>query len=140
MQTFIADATSIAAMVQTVIALVVIAVFVMAIVTFVMAIWDFITSEGEEDKKKRGWNRIRFMMIGIILTIVFLIIFPLFLRRVWVFNYEAFTAPAVFARVGQILNYLFSLWWIIQDFAVTQGGLNLSPSATPSTSSNYYTL
>lgn len=82
MQTFIADATSIAAMVQTVIALVVIAVFVMAIVTFVMAIWDFITSEGEEDKKKRGWNRIRFMMIGIILTIVFLIIFPLFLRRV----------------------------------------------------------
>lgn len=139
MQTFIADATSIAAMVQTVIALVVIAVFVMAIVSFVMAIWDFITSEGEEDKKKRGWNRIRFMMIGIILTIVFLIIFPLFLRRVWVINYEAFTAPAIFARVGEVLNYLFSLWWIIQNFTTTQWWINLSPWSSTS-SSNYYTL
>lgn len=138
MQTFIADATSIAAMLQTVIALVVIAVFVMAIVSFIMAIWDFIRSEWEEEKKKRGWNRIRFMMIGIILTIVFLIIFPLFLRRVWVINYEAFTAPAIFARVGQVLNYIFSLWGIIQDFAVNQWTLNLSPSGT--SSSSYYTL
>lgn len=139
MQTFIADATSIAAMLQTVIALVVIAVFVMAIVSFIMAIRDFITSEGEEEKKKRGWNRIRFMMIGIILTIVFLIIFPLFLRRVWVFNYEAFTAPAIFARVGQLLNYLFSVWWLIQDFAVNQGWFNISPTNT-TTPSWYYTL
>ena len=138
MQTFIADATSIAAMLQTVIALVVIAVFVMAIVSFIMAIWDFITSEWEEEKKKRGWNRIRFMMIGIILTIIFLIVFPLFLRRLWVFNYEAFTAPAIFARVGQILNYLFSIGWLIQDFAINQWGFSLSPKET--SSSSYYTL
>ncbi|AKH32618.1 hypothetical protein XF24_00258 [candidate division SR1 bacterium Aalborg_AAW-1] len=139
MQTFIADATSIAAMVQTVIALVVIAVFVMAIVSFIMAIWDFITSEGDEEKKKRGWNRIRFMMIGIILTIIFLIIFPLFLRRVGVLNYEAFTAPAIFARVGQILNYLFSIGGLVQNFAIDQGGFSLSPGSSTS-SSSYYTL
>lgn len=138
MQTFIADATSIAAMLQTVIALVVIAVFVMAIVSFIMAIWDFITSEWEEEKKKRGWNRIRFMMIWIILTIIFLIVFPLFLRRLWVFNYDAFTAPAIFARVGQILNYIFSIGWLIQDFAINQWGFSLSPKET--TSSSYYTL
>lgn len=139
MQTFIADATSIAAMVQTVIALVVIAVFVMAIVSFIMAIWDFITSEWDEEKKKRGWNRIRFMMIGIILTIIFLIIFPLFLRRVWVLNYEAFTAPAIFARVGQILNYLFSIGWLVQNFAIDQWWFSLSPWSSTS-SSSYYTL
>ena len=139
MQTFIADATSIAAMVQTVIALVVIAVFVMAIVSFIMAIWDFITSEWDEEKKKRGWNRIRFMMIGIILTIIFLIIFPLFLRRVWVLNYEAFTAPAIFARVGQILNYLFSIGWLVQNFAIDQWWFSLSPTSSTS-SSSYYTL
>lgn len=139
MQTFIADATSIAAMIQTVIALVVIAVFVMAIVSFIMAIWDFITSEWDEEKKKRGWNRIRFMMIGIILTIIFLIIFPLFLRRVWVLNYEAFTAPAIFARVGQILNYLFSIGWLVQNFAIDQWWFSLSPWSSTS-SSSYYTL
>ena len=139
MQTFIADATSIAAMIQTVIALVVIAVFVMAIVSFIMAIWDFITSEWDEEKKKRGWNRIRFMMIGIILTIIFLIIFPLFLRRVWVLNYEAFTAPAIFARVGQILNYLFSIGWLVQNFAIDQWWFSLSPWYSTS-SSSYYTL
>jgi hypothetical protein len=45
MQTFVADANSIAMVLQTVIALVVIAVFVMAIVSFIMAIWDFVRSE-----------------------------------------------------------------------------------------------
>lgn len=139
MQNFIADATSIAAMVQTVIALVVIAVFVMAIVSFIMAIWDFITSEWEKEKKKRGQDRIRFMIIGIILVIVFLIIFPLFLKRVWVMNYEAFTAPAIFARVGQILNYLFSIGGIVQDFAINQWWFNMSPGTT-TTNSTYYSL
>ena len=137
MQNFIADATSIAAMVQTVIALVVIAVFVMAIVSFIMAIWDFITSEGVEEKKKRGQDRIRFMIIWIILVIIFLIIFPLFLKRVWVINYEAFTAPAIFARVGQILNYLFSIGGIVQNFAIDQWWFNMSPGTNTSTSTNY---
>ena len=140
MQNFIADATSIAAMVQTVIALVVIAVFVMAIVSFIMAIWDFITSEWEEEKKKRGWNRIRFMMIGVILVIVFLIIFPLFLKWVWVINYEAFTAPYIFAKVWYILNYLFSIGGVVQDFAVNQWWFNMSPTTTNSSTSSYYTL
>ena len=137
MQNFIADATSIAAMVQTVIALVVIAVFVMAIVSFIMAIWDFITSEGVEEKKERGQDRIRFMIIWIILVIIFLIIFPLFLKRVWVINYEAFTAPAIFARVGQILNYLFSIGGIVQNFAIDQWWFNMSPGTNTSTSTNY---
>ena len=137
MQTFVADTNSIAMMLQTVIALVVIAVFVMAIVSFIMAIWDFITSEGVEEKKKRGQDRIRFMIIWIILVIIFLIIFPLFLKRVWVINYEAFTAPAIFARVGQILNYLFSIGGIVQNFAIDQWWFNMSPGTNTSTSTNY---
>lgn len=116
METFVATTDSIAMMLQTVIALVVIAVFVMSIVSFVMAIRDFIRSEGEEDQKKRGRNRIRFMMIGVILTIIFLIIFPLFLHWLWVINYEMFSAPSIFNRVGQILNYLLSLGTQIQTF------------------------
>ena len=103
-------------MLQTVIALVVIAVFVMAIVSFVMAIWDFIRSEGEEEAKKKGWNRIRFMMIGIVLTILFLILFPLLMRQLWIMNYEMFTAPNIFNRVGEIMNYLLTMGTHVNQF------------------------
>ena len=139
MQTFVADTNSIAMMLQTVIALVVIAVFVMAIVSFVMAIWDFIRSEWEEEEKKKWWNRIRFMMIGVILTIFFLIVFPLFLRQLWVVNYEMFTAPNIFIKVGNILNYILWLWSQIQTFYSSDNATLFVPN-TNSTVGSQYTL
>jgi len=139
MQTFVADTNSIAMMLQTVIALVVIAVFVMAIVSFLMAIRDFVRSECEEAEKKKWWNRIRFMMIGVILTIVFLIIFPLFLRQLWVINYEMFAAPNIFIRVGQILNYILTLWSQIQSF-YWSNTTSLFPGRDSVTVGSEYTL
>ena len=137
MQTFVADTNSIAMMLQTVIALVVIAVFVMAIISFLMAIRDFIRSEWEEAEKKKWRNRIRFMMIGVILTIVFLIIFPLFLKQLWVINYEIFTAPNIFNRVGQILNYTLTLWSQIQNFYWSNSTILFVPNSNPTVRSEY---
>ncbi len=137
MQTFVADTNSIAMMLQTVIALVVIAVFVMSIVSFLMAIRDFIRSEWEEAEKKKWWNRIRFMMIGVILTIVFLIIFPLFLRQLWVINYEMFAAPSIFNRVWQILNYILTMWSQIQNFYWSNTATLFSPSDSVTVGSEY---
>lgn len=137
MQTFVADTNSIAMMLQTVIALVVIAVFVMAIISFLMAIRDFIRSEWEEAEKKKWRNRIRFMMIGVILTIVFLIIFPLFLKQLWVINYEIFTAPNIFNRVGQILNYTLTLWSQIQNFYWSNSTILFVPNSNPTVWSEY---
>lgn len=54
-------------------------------------------------------RRIRFMMIGMILIVIFLILFPIFLRWIGVVFADAFTAPAIFTRVGQLLNYFLSL-------------------------------
>lgn len=137
MQTFVATTDSIAMMLQTVIALVVIAVFVMAIVSFVMAIWDFIRSEWEEAEKKKWWNRIRFMMIGIILTIVFLIIFPLLLKQLGVINYEMFSAPSIFTRVWQILNYVLTIGTQIQNFYGWNSTTLFSPNSTSTVGSQY---
>lgn len=137
MQTFVATTDSIAMMLQTVIALVVIAVFVMAIVSFVMAIWDFVRSEWEEAEKKKWWNRIRFMMIGIILTIVFLILFPLLLRQLWVINYEMFSAPNIFSRVWQILNYILTIGTQIQNFYWWSSTTLFSPTSTSTVGSQY---
>lgn len=139
MQTFVATTDSIAMMLQTVIALVVIAVFVMAIVSFLMAIWDFIRSEGEEEEKKRGWNRIRFMMIGVILTILFLVMFPLLLREVGVMHYEFFDAPSIFTRVWEILNYVLSMWSYMQEF-YQWGTVNNFNTSSPSSVGTSYTL
>ncbi len=137
MQTLVADTNSIAMMLQTVIALVVIAVFVMAIASFIMAIRDFIKSEWEEAEKKKWRNRIRFMMIGILLTIVFLILFPLFLRQLWVMDYEMFSAPNIFNRVGNLLNYIFSLWSQVQEFYWSQWGSSLQNTTSNNVSSQY---
>lgn len=49
------------------------------------------------------------MLIGIVMTIIFLILLPLFLRWVGVLQYQAFTAPSIFARVGEILTYLLGI-------------------------------
>ncbi len=136
MQTFVATTDSIAMMLQTVIALVVIAVFVMAIVSFLMAIWDFVRSEWEPEQKTKWWNRIRFMMIGVILTIVFLILFPLFLKQVWVIDYEMFSAPNIFSRVGNILNYIFTLWSQIQNF-YWSGDILFVPNNSSTVGSQY---
>lgn len=121
MQTFVATPNSIAMMLQTAIALAVIAVFVMSIVAFLLAIWDFVRSEGEEENKKRWRNRIRYMMIGLVMVIVFLVIFPLLMSQLWVAYYDMFTAPAIFARVSELLNYIFSMGSHVQDFYNTGG-------------------
>jgi NADH:ubiquinone oxidoreductase subunit 6 (subunit J) len=115
----------------------VIAVFVMAIVSFIMAIWDFVRSEWEEAEKKKWRNRIRYMMIWVTLTIFFLVIFPLLLRQLWVSNYEMFSAPGIFNRVGQILNYTFTLWSGIQSFYWSSGSSVFSPSGTTNVWSDY---
>lgn len=141
MQIFLAEPTSLISLVQTVIALIVIAVFVMAIATFVMAIWDFISSNGEEEKKERGWNRIRFMIIGIILVIVFLIILPLFLRWVGFIQYNLFTAPVIFSRVWEVLNAIFMFGGNVVNSSVEQGFSPQQINNTNSTSTQwYYTL
>lgn len=114
------DMMNVAIATQTLIAIVIIAILVMAIAAFIMAIWDFIRSQWEEENKKRGRNRIRFMMIGIVLVIIFLILLPLLLRRLGVVNYELFTAPSIFWRIGEVLNYTFSIWWIIKDFTLEE--------------------
>lgn len=130
------DIADVALIIQTVIALSVIAVFVMAIVSFLLAIFDFITSRGEEEKKQRWRNRIRYMIIGIVLVVVFLIILPLFLRRVWVTTYQSFAAPAIFWRVGELMNYVFSFWGSLQEFS-REGWFNLSPSQGAGSTTHY---
>lgn len=59
------------------------------------------------------------MMIGMFLIIVFLILFPIALNWLGIVYYDMFTAPRIFVRMSEILNYLLSLGTYMQKFYST---------------------
>ncbi len=99
----------------TILALVVILVLVGCIYTFIRAIILFIFSHSKEENKKKWWNSIRFMIIGVILTIVLLFMVPVVLRRMKVPQYDVYTPTNIFSRVGQLVNGLFDLGNVIKE-------------------------
>ncbi len=99
----------------TVLALVVILVIVGCIYTFIRAIIMFIFSHSKEENKKKWWNSIRFMIIGVILTIVLLFLIPVVLKRMKVPKYDVYTPTNIFSRAGELITWLFSLGNVIKQ-------------------------
>ncbi len=99
----------------TVLALVVILVIVWCIYTFIRAIIMFVFSHSKEENKKKWRNSIRFMIIGVILTIVLLFLVPLVLRLMKVPKYDIYTPVNVFGRAGELVNWVFNLGNVIKQ-------------------------
>ncbi|MCX6825323.1 MAG: hypothetical protein NTY80_03795 [candidate division SR1 bacterium] len=99
----------------TVLALVVLLVIVGCIYTFIRAIILFIFSHSKEENKKKGRNSIRFMIIGVILTVMLLFLVPTVLRRMKVPKYEVYTPSHIFSRAGELVNGLFNLGNVIKQ-------------------------
>ena len=132
----------------TVLALVVILVIVGCIYTFIRAIIMFIFSHSKEENKKKWRNSIRFMIIGVILTIVLLFLVPLVLKVMKVPEYNIYTPVNVFGRAGELVNWLFNLGNVIkksqqnsqyngQIYDTPSSSSSQLPQATPTTT---YTL
>lgn len=49
------------------------------------------------------------MVIWIMLTVILLYLFPLVFRRIWLDNYEKYTAKNIFSKAGTILSSVFEL-------------------------------
>lgn len=102
--------TSIESLLLTILAVIVLAIFVWAIYSFVRAIWLFIFSNWEEEKVKGARNSIRYMMIGIIFTVLLLFIVPLLLEYLgincaaWVSCADAFSPSRIFERISTLLS------------------------------------
>jgi formate hydrogenlyase subunit 3/multisubunit Na+/H+ antiporter MnhD subunit len=139
MTSFVASPSSIWYALQTVIAAAVAAIFIMAIVSFLLAIWEFVRSEWEEESKKKWWNRIRFMMIGILLTIFFLFAFPLLVKYLGIEWYELFNAQNIFARIGELMNQILNIWAEAKNY-YTQWSFSLQDSMDTTSQSVDYTL
>lgn len=99
----------------TVLALVVLLVLVGCVYTFIRAIILFVFSHNKEDNKKKWRNSIRFMIIGVVLTIVLLFLIPTVLKWMKVPEYDTYTPKNIFSRAGQLVSMLFDLGDIIQQ-------------------------
>lgn len=87
-----------------ILAIVVIAVSVWSIYAFVRSIILFIFSEWKEEKIKKAWNSIRYMIMGIFWAIFLLYVFPLVFKRMWLKNYEEYNAKNVFNKAWELLE------------------------------------
>jgi ABC-type Fe3+ transport system permease subunit len=93
---------SIATMILTILALLVIIIFVGSIYAFFYAIVTFIFSAGDPEKIKKAWNSIRYMILGVVMTLIVLFMFPIILKKAKVPGYEFYTASNIFSQVSFI--------------------------------------
>ena len=108
-------ASSIQNLILIVLAGVVIAISVWSIYAFIRAILLFIFSQWKEDKIKTAWNSIRYMIMWIFLTVFLLFVFPLAFKRMWLENYEEYSAKNIFNKAWELLEKTFQIKDIIKE-------------------------
>ena len=97
-------------LILSIIAIIIILIFAGSIYAFFYAIGLFVFSAWDNEKIKKAWNSIRYMIIGILLTLFFLFIFPLLFQRLNVPQADQFTAQGIFSRASTIITWLLNFW------------------------------
>jgi formate hydrogenlyase subunit 3/multisubunit Na+/H+ antiporter MnhD subunit len=110
-----ASTDSIQNLILTILAVVIIIVAVWSIYAFIRAVFSFIFSQWKEEKIKKAWNSIRYMIMGIFLSVFILFMFPLVFKRVWVDNHEEYSAKNIFNKAWTIINKTFKLKDIVKE-------------------------
>ncbi len=101
--------------VLTILAGIVILIFGGCIYAFLRSILGFIFSHGDSTKQQKARDGIQYMVIGLILCLVFLFIFPILFKKARVEGYEYYTPKNVFIRAGELTSELFSITDIIKN-------------------------
>ena len=107
--------TSLENVLLTVFAIIVIIVLAGCLYAFLRAIFFFIFSGGKEDQKKKGWNSIRFMVIGVILCVGLLISFPYIIKAMNVELTEEYSTKQVFNKAGELFKKVFEVGTMVKD-------------------------
>lgn len=98
----------------TILACVILAVLLWCIYTFIRAIFFFIFAGTKEDYKKKWWSSIRFMIIGMIMTVLLLFLVSPILKLMHVPQYTTYTSKNVINKAGDVLEYIFKLGNVIK--------------------------
>lgn len=110
--------TSFESIILTVLAVVMILIVIGCVYTFVRAIFLFVFASSKEENKKKWRNAIRFMIIGVILTVVLLFSFPFLFKIMSVPDYAKYTPQNILGRAGELINGAFRLWDFIKKSQV----------------------
>ncbi|GHW02668.1 hypothetical protein AGMMS50249_4540 [candidate division SR1 bacterium] len=120
-----------------VMAVAVLVVFAGCIYAFFYAIYLFIFSKGEDSKRKKARDSIRYMIIGLFLTVMLLFIGPQILRLFKLPNYEQYSAKNVFSKIGSVITGVGTVIGIVaRDYP----GVGIDESTSRDTSSTSYQL
>ena len=92
-------------------ALIVLVVLVWCIWAFFYAVFLFIFSRWDDNKVKSAWNGIRYMIIGLFMTVMLLFMGPTILRMFRLQNSDNYSAKYIFVKVGQIVSCIWS--WVV---------------------------
>jgi len=98
-----------------ILALVVIVICAWCIYAFIRAIFFFIFSQWKDDKIKKAWNSIRYMIMWIFLTIMFLFVFPWIFKWVWLENADVYSPKNIFSKAWELISKTFQLKNIIRE-------------------------
>ena len=98
-----------------VLAAMVILIAAWCIFSFVRAIFFFIFSQWKDEKIKKAWNSIRYMIIWIFLTVILLFLFPFIFKLVWMDNYEKYNAKSIFNKAWDIISGVFEIKDVIKE-------------------------
>ncbi len=98
-----------------ILAIVIIAISIWSIYAFIRAILLFIFSQGKEEKIKKAWNSIRFMIMWIFLTVVLLFMFPLVFKRMWLEDYEEYSAKNIFNKAWELLEKTLQIKDVVKE-------------------------
>lgn len=116
--------TSVEDIIQTILAILVIVIFLGAVYALIRSILLFIFSHGDTENKKKARNWIRFMIIGLILTVILLFLFQYILKYIGVESYEQFSASKIFEKVQSIINSVIGMGKGISDKGNTNYNIN----------------
>jgi len=97
-------------LVLTIISSLIIIIFAGSIYWFFSSIYLFIFSGGDPEKVKQAWNGIRYMVLGIFLTLIFLFVFPVIFKKLELPGYEAYTAQNIFKFTSWFLRSILDFW------------------------------
>lgn len=98
-----------------ILAIVVIAISVWSVYAFIRSIILFIFSQWQEEKIKKAWNSIRYMIMWIFLTVFMLFLFPLVFKRMGLENYEEYSAKNIFNKAWELLEKTLQIQDIIKE-------------------------
>jgi len=85
-------------------AVIVLIVLIGCIWAFFYAIFLFIFSKWDDAKVKSAWNSIRYMIIGLFLTVMLLFLGPTLLKTFNMWNSDDYSAKHIFVKIGNIVG------------------------------------